>query len=74
VQAAIEAHDAVIRELAAANPQLLFFDMERYMPKSGKYFIDICHWTDLGQQRFAQGIVEALRARPEVMRAALERR
>ncbi|HXV36948.1 MAG TPA: hypothetical protein VEC18_07355 [Myxococcota bacterium] len=74
VQAAIEAHDAVIRELAAENPQLLFFDMERYMPKSGKYFIDICHWTDLGQRRFAQGIVEALRARPDVMRAALERR
>jgi hypothetical protein len=74
VQAAIEAHDAVIREIAAEHPEVLFFDMERFMPKDGKHFIDICHWTDLGQERFAQGIVEALQGRPEVIRRALERR
>jgi hypothetical protein len=74
VSAAIEAHDAVIREIAAEHPEVLFFDMERFMPKDGKHFIDICHWTDLGQQRFAQGIVEALKSRPEVVRRALERR
>jgi hypothetical protein len=48
--------------------------MERFMPKDGKHFIDICHWTDLGQERFAQGVVEALQSRPEVVRSALERR
>jgi hypothetical protein len=48
--------------------------MERFMPKDGKHFIDICHWTDLGQKRFAQGIVEALQSEPEVVRRALERR
>jgi hypothetical protein len=74
VQAAIEAHDAVIREIAAERLELLFFDMERFMPKDGKYFIDICHWTDLGQERFAQGVVEALRSKPEIIRRALERR
>jgi hypothetical protein len=73
VQSAIEAHDVVIRETAAEHPEILFFDMERYMPKDGKHFIDICHWTDLGQERFAQGVVEALRAKPEVVRRALER-
>ena len=74
VEAAIEAHDAVIREFAAEHPEVLFFDMERFMPKNGKHFIDICHWTDLGQARFAQGISEALEKRPEVFRSALERR
>jgi hypothetical protein len=74
VRAAIEAHDAVVREIAAEHSEVLFFDMERFMPKDGKHFIDICHWTDLGQERFAQGIVEALQSRPEVVRRALERR
>jgi len=74
VQAAIEAHDTVIREIAAEQPEVLFFDMERFMPKDGKHFIDICHWTDLGQERFAQGVVEALRSKPEIIRRALERR
>jgi len=74
VHAAIVAHDAVIREIAAEHPEVLFFDMERFMPKDGKHFIDICHWTDLGQARFAQGIVEALQGRPDVVQRALERR
>jgi hypothetical protein len=74
VQAAIEAHDAVIREIAAEHPEVLFFDMERFMPKDGKHFIDICHWTDLGQARFARGVVKALQSRPEVVQRALQRR
>jgi len=74
ISAAIEAHDAVIREIAAEHPEVLFFDMERFMPKDGKHFIDICHWTDLGQERFAEGVVEALQNKPEVIRRALERR
>jgi hypothetical protein len=74
IRAAIEAHDAVIRKIAAEHPEVLFFDMERFMPKDGKHFIDICHWTDLGQERFAQGIIEALQSKPEIVRRALERR
>ena len=74
VRAAIEAHDAVVREIAAEHSEVLFFDMERFMPKDGKHFIDICHWTDLGQERFAQGIIEALQSKPEIVRRALERR
>jgi len=73
VQAAIEAHDDAIRRIAAQHPEVLFFDMERFMPKDGKHFIDICHWTDLGQERFAQGVVEALESRPEIVEHALER-
>ena len=74
VEAAIEAHNAVIRKITAEHPEVLFFDMERFMPKDGEHFIDICHWTDLGQERFAQGIVEALKSKPEIIRRALDRR
>jgi len=73
VQAAIEAHDEVIREVASRHPEVLFFDMERFMPKDGKHFIDICHWTDLGQERFAEGVVQALKSRPEIVQRALNR-
>jgi hypothetical protein len=53
---------------------VLFFDMERFMPKDGQHFIDICHWTNLGQETFAQGIVKALQSKPEIVQHALERR
>jgi hypothetical protein len=74
VEAAIEAHDVLIREIAADHPELLFFDMERFMTKDGQHFIDICHWTDKGQARFAKGIVTALEKRPDVLQRALEAR
>jgi hypothetical protein len=74
IQAGIEAHNGVTRKIAAEHPELPFFDMERFMPKDGKYFIDICHWTNLGQERFVQGITKTLRTRPEILRRALERR
>jgi hypothetical protein len=74
VEAAIEAHDEAIRKIAAEHPEVLFFDMERFMPKDGEHFIDICHWTDLGQERFAQGLVQALGSWPEIVQRALDRR
>jgi hypothetical protein len=74
VQAAIEAHDGVIRKIAAEHPEVLFFDMERFMPKDGEHFIDICHWTDLGQAKFAEGIVKALKGKPEIVQRAVDRR
>jgi len=74
VEAAIEAHDEVVREIAAEHPEVLFFDMERFMPKDGEHFIDICHWTDLGQERFAEGLVKALKSKPEIVQRALDRR
>ncbi len=60
VVAAIEAHNAVVREVASRHPEALFFDMERFMPKDRRHFIDICHWTDLGRKVFARGVLKAL--------------
>jgi hypothetical protein len=60
VERAIEAHNSAIRRLSARHPDVLFFDMERHIPKSGDYFIDICHWTDRGREHFADGVLQAL--------------
>lgn len=62
---AIEAHNAVVRKVAASRPDVLFFDMERFMPKDREHFIDICHWTDLGRERFTQGVLQALGSLPD---------
>jgi hypothetical protein len=75
VVAAIEAHNAEIRRLAALHPEALFFDMERYMPKDREHFIDICHWTDRGRETFARGVLEAIaRHESELLGQALARR
>ena len=57
---AIEAHNAVIRKVASQHPEVIFFDMERFMPKDRLHFIDVCHWTDLGRETFARGVLQAL--------------
>lgn len=57
---AIAAHNEVVRGVAARHEKVLFFDMERHIPKDAAHFIDICHWTDLGREAFAQGILDAL--------------
>ena len=75
VVAAIEAQNEALRAIAARHPEALFFDMERFIPKRREYWIDICHWTDLGRETFARGVLEALGGRePELLGGALARR
>jgi hypothetical protein len=64
---AIETHNAVTRKIAARHPDVLFFDMDRFMPKDKAHFIDICHWTDLGRATFARGVEGALRGREKTV-------
>ena len=72
---AIETHNTITRKVAARNPEVIFFDMEKWMPKDRAHFIDICHWTDLGRRRFAEGVLAALEPhRREVLGPALARR
>jgi hypothetical protein len=75
VVAAIDAHNEAIRGIAARHPEAIFFDMERFIPKDRAYWIDICHWTDLGRETFARGVLEALARRDaELLAGALARR
>jgi len=57
---AIETHNAITRKVAARHPEAIFFDMEKWMPKDRAHFIDICHWTNLGRRRFAEGVLKAI--------------
>jgi len=70
---AIQVHNEITRKVAARHPEVLFFDMERFMPKDKAHFIDICHWTDLGRATFAKGVLDALQRHPALLAPALAR-
>jgi len=65
----MKVHNRVIRELAAANKDVLFVDAEALIPKEGANFRDVCHLTSKGNglllQAMAQGIERFLRERKQ---------
>ncbi len=58
VVAALEAHNRVVAELAAAHPEAVFVDQQALLPKSGEVFDDVCHLTPHGSRLFARNIAE----------------
>jgi hypothetical protein len=60
VVAALEAHNAIVRRLAADHEGVVFVDQARRMPQGGRFYNDPCHFTTVGSQRFAEHLVEAL--------------
>ncbi|MGE3803650.1 MAG: hypothetical protein AB7K24_03140, partial [Gemmataceae bacterium] len=57
VSAAIDAHNAVIRHLAATR-KLLFVDQRRLMPEGKLYYNDPCHLTFAGCERYIQNLLD----------------
>jgi len=49
-------HNRVIRELAAANRDVLFVDIERVIPKEGTWYRDVCHLTMWGYRKVLDAI------------------
>src|SRR6185503_11433176 len=45
VTATLAEHNAVIREIVAEHPDVIYVDQAALMPKSGKAFDDCCHLT-----------------------------
>ena len=60
VTAAVDAHNAAMREIAQAHPETLFVDQAELMPKGGKFYNDICHMTNLGSQYFVKNMLGAV--------------
>lgn len=58
----LRVHNEVIRKLAASLPGAGYFDMAAFVPHEGRYFNDICHFSDAGCDRFAEGLAGALEA------------
>lgn len=48
----VDAHNAVLRELAAADPNVILIDLAREFPREGRYFCDPCHLTPQGITRW----------------------
>lgn len=51
----IKVHNQVVKTLAH-NLGTYFVDMEKLIPKQGKYFEDICHLTHAGSEKFVENI------------------
>ncbi|MBN1549815.1 SGNH/GDSL hydrolase family protein [bacterium] len=48
----LDKHNAIIQRLATEYSDVHFIDMEKKIPKDGRYFDDICHLSEEGCDRF----------------------
>lgn len=60
VVAAVEAHNAAIRRLAARAPGTVLVDQDRLLPRGARFFNDPCHLTVEGSEVFARHLVDAI--------------
>lgn len=59
----LAAHNAAIREVAAAHPEAFFLDEAAFLPAQREYWNDICHPTTRGMVEFADNIGHLLEER-----------
>lgn len=57
VEKGLQLHNAVLAQVAAAHPAVIYLNQNANIPKSGLYFDDICHLTARGCKRFVENIV-----------------
>ena len=60
----IESHNRIIRDIGAGEVGVHLVDQEEAIPKSGRYFVDICHLSLEGQRLFVRNIVRSLEREP----------
>lgn len=57
---AVDAHNEIVRRLAAEYAGVLFVDEARLLAGSARYFNDVCHFTVTGSLQFVQYLLRAL--------------
>ena len=57
VRAGLAAHNAVVRELAASQPDLELVDIEAAIPDEGRFYDDVCHLTVPGAEKFVDALL-----------------
>jgi GDSL-like Lipase/Acylhydrolase family len=72
VVAALDAQNAVIRELAQKHDEVLFIDAQAAMPVQQGLFVDACHLSAAGSQRFVEMFWSAVEQRASEWKAARE--
>jgi hypothetical protein len=60
VAAAVDAHNAVARAVAAAHPEVTFVDQRALMPVGRETFDDCCHLTAAGCRRWVENLIAGL--------------
>jgi len=60
VLAAVAAHNAIVRDLAATHPEALFVDQAKLMAGTARFFNDPCHLTVAGSLQFVANMRGAL--------------
>jgi len=56
----IKIHNNVIRDIAGRSDFVMFIDQNSIFPKTGKYFNDICHFTQKGCELFVDNIMDKI--------------
>jgi hypothetical protein len=72
IAAGLEAHNAVVRAVAEAHPEVHLLDQEAQIPGRREYWNDICHMTARGLIEFAANMGQLLETRGLLRRAAGE--
>ncbi len=57
---AIDRHNRVILDVEDRYDHALFVDQARLMPREGRYFNDICHFTRAGSIRFNDHLIDVI--------------
>lgn len=52
VRRCLDVHNDILRDLAAGDPNVLFADLDPVMTADEKHFVDCCHLTPVGCERF----------------------
>lgn len=59
----VDVHNRIIRDIAGNHAEVIFVDQEKAIPKSGRFFADICHLSVDGQRLLVENIMGALEDR-----------
>ncbi len=63
VRAGLAEHDRVLRALHTEHPEALFVDQDARLGADPANFVDVCHLSPEGVDRFVAGIVDEIRRR-----------
>lgn len=63
IRRAIDAHNRIVREIAATNEHVRLLDMARRIPAKGRFYEDVCHLSKEGSELFVAEVVRAIRSR-----------
>ena len=62
VGSCIVLHNQILRDIARHDPEINLIDVEVGVPKLGRYYDDVCHFSEEGEERFMASLEAGLRS------------